>query len=216
MNELWRVLSVRYGKITVVGAIFFCFILVAASWHFIHSFFQQRILYSELERQKLLQTNDKILNYKNKYGNLDEYMQTIEKRYQLANISLPEQMNQGEFVNFLQKVAQENQVKLISIVPSSIQTIEDNGEIISKIETEDEINNIQDSKEKSAKGKNNILKKLSIDIKIESGYIQLINFLKAIELSERLVSIDNLYIISKDDGNNLNCNINMSIFSLER
>lgn len=181
------------GKITLVCSIFFCLILIVAFWNFIHIPAQWKILQLDLERQKLLQINENILNYKSKYGNLDEYMKTIEKRYQLANISLPEQMQQGEFVNFLQRVALENDVKIISLIPSAIQNPVD----------------------ETSQDESPVINKLLISLKIESGYLQLISFLKAIESSERLVQIDNLSIIGKGDGTNLNCEIKLLIFSLE-
>ena len=202
----------RYGKIAVVGSIFFCLISSIAFWNFIHNSTQQKILRLDLERQKMLQINNNILNYKSKYGNLDEYMKTIEKRYQLASISLPDRMQQGEFVTFLQQVAFENQIKITSLIPSSIQIVEDDENKSDTVEKTSEIDNPLDKKTQE---KNLTLKKLSIVVKIESGYVQLIKFLKAIESSERLVRIDNLAIISKDSGDNLNCELQLSIFSLE-
>ena len=202
----------RHNKIIVVGSIFFYLIFIFALWYFIHNFAQQKILQLDLERQKLVHIRDNILNYKNKYGNLDDYMQTIEKDYQLSNVSIPEQMRQGEFVNFLQQTASENNVNIISIISSTIQIIDENSKVTANLESVDDNANasinkfIQDKK----------LSKLIINVKIESGYFQLINFLKMIESSERLVNIENLSLISKGDGDDLNCELKLSIFSLER
>ena len=57
---------------------------------------------------------------------------------------------------------------------------------------------------------------LPIDFVFECDYMSLINFLKAIEDSERMVNIKNLSITSKDDGEKLNCKLNIIIFALEK
>ena len=176
--------------------------MVAAFYFSIHNFYQQRILRSNLECKKLTQMSTNILNYKNKYGNLDEYIKKLEERHQLANISVPSEMQQGEFVNFLQQIALENKIKISSIAPSSIQPVE---EISGNGVKDDEVEN---------NPKNLSLNKLAINIKTESGYVQLINFLKAIETSERLVKIDTLSLIGKGDGDILICDLNITIFSL--
>ena len=175
-------------------------------WYFFHIPKQQEILKLELERKKLIQISDNILKYKNKYGNLDEYMQKIEERYQLASISLPERMQQGEFINFLHQTALENQVKILAMIPSSVQPVFDNPN--ENLESESEI-------DENKSNSNPALKMLPINVKIECSYISLINFLKAIEDSERMTQIKNLSIVSRENGEKLNCELNIIIFAFE-
>ena len=201
-----KILSIQFNKRTAIFTLFFCIIIIAMFWYFFHVPKQQEILKLELERKKLIQISDNILKYKNKYGNLDEYMQKIEERYQLASISLPERMQQGEFINFLQQTALENQVKILAMIPSSVQPVFDN--LNENFESESEI-------DENKSNSNSALKMLPINVKIECSYISLINFLKAIEDSERMTQIKNLSIISRENGEKLNCELNIIIFAFE-
>ena len=194
------------SKKSFIITIIFCTGIIIVFWILSHKLTQQKILRLNLERQKLAQINTNILNYKNKYGDLDEYLAKLEERYNLANISLPEQMQQGEFINFLQQTALEQQVKIISLNTGSIQLIEESDK--NDVENNVESNFIQN--------KESALSKLPISIKIECDYVSLIKFLKTVEESERLMKIDNLTIIGKDDGDNIICNLNIVIFALER
>ena len=195
----------RFNRTTLAVSLFFCVILSTFFWQFAHKYTQQRILQLDLERQKLSQISTNILNYKSKYGNLDEYLQRLEKRFQLSSKTLPERMEQGEFINFLQKIALENQIKIISLTPSEIQPVysdTQNNHEIEKVEEADKVRN-----------KNLI--KLPINVKIEGKYISLIKFLESMESKERLMNIEEVSITSKDDGDWLICNLNIIIFALE-
>ena len=202
-----KILSIQFDKRTAIFALFLCLIIIVMFWYFFHVPKQQEILKLELERKKLIQISDNILKYKNKYGNLDEYMQKIEERYQLASISLPERMQQGEFINFLHQTALENQVKILAMIPSSVQPVSDNPN--ENLESESEI-------DENKSNSNPALKMLPINVKIECSYISLINFLKAIEDSERMTQIKNLSIVSRENGEKLNCELNIIIFALEK
>ena len=183
-------------------SLFFCVLFVFLFRQFAHKYAQQKILQLDLERQKLSQISTNILNYKNKYGDLDEYMQRIEERFRLSNKTLPKKINQGEFVDFLQKKALENQIKIISLTPSSIQPVYEQSKSDS------------DSENAEANSKANLIK-LPINLKIEGDYFALIKFLESIESSERLMNIEEVSITSKGDGDWLACNLNIIIFALE-
>ena len=193
----------RFTGRTLAISLFFCVICVMLFWQFAHNYTQQKILLLNLERQKLSQIQLNIMTYKNKYGNLDEYMQRLEERFQLSNKTLPEKIDQGEFINFLQRAALDNQIKITSLSPSTIQPIYDSSKSDSKNETSEE------------SGQNQNLIKLPINVKFEGNYISLINFLESIESSERLINIEEVAITSKDDGERLNCDLNIIIFALE-
>ena len=201
-----KILSIQFDKRTAIFTLVFCIIIIVMFWIFFHVPNQQKILKLELEHKKLIQISDNILKYKNKYGNLDEYIQKIEERYQFASISLPERMQQGEFINFLQQMALENQVKILAMIPNSVQPVSDN--FNKNLESESEI-------DEDKSNTNYALNMLPINVKLECSYISLINFLKAIEDSERLTQIKNLSIISKENGEKLNCELNIIIFALE-
>ena len=196
----------RFNKITLAVSLFFCVLFVFLFWQFAHKYAQQKILQLNLERQKISQISTNILNYKNKYGDLDEYMQRIEERFRLSNKTLPKKINQGEFVDFLQKKALENQIKIISLTPSSIKPVYDDSKNDSDNENAEEI----------AKNLRSNLIKLPINLKIEGDYFALIKFLESIESSERLMNIEEVSITSKGDGEWLICNLGIIIFALER
>ena len=191
------------NKRTTIQILFICLVICAAFWQFIHKSAQQKILQVDLERQKLSKINENILNYSNKYGNLDNYMQKLEERFQLSIVTLPERMQQGEFISFLQKTALENQVNIISLNQSAIQLVNDKS-----------LDSDSDTKNQ-AQNNNAKLNKLPISLKIECQYVSLINFLKTIEASERLMNIQDLSIISKGNGDWLTCELDIVIFSFE-
>ena len=197
--------TLKFNKTTLAVSLFFCVISEILFWQFAHKYTQQRILQLDLERQKSSQISTNILNYKSKYGNLDEYLQRLEERFQLSNKILPERMEQGEFVNFLQKTALENQIKIVSLTPSTIQPVYDNAKT----------NSDNEEAEETAKNRSENLIKLPISVKIEGSYISLIKFLESIESKERLMNIEEFSITSKGDGDWLTCNLNVIIFALE-
>ena len=190
----------KFNKTTLVVSLFFCVLFGFLFWQFVHKYAQQKILQLDLERKRLSQISTNILNYKSKYGNLDEYLQQLEKRFQLSDKTLPERIDQGEFINFLQKTALENQVKIVSLTPNIVQSVYD-------------LDN--ENAERTAKNLDKNLIKLPISVKIESSYISLIKFLESIEAKERLMNIEEVSIISKNDGDCISCNLNVIIFALE-
>ena len=153
-----------------------------------------------LETQKIVKDGIEILNFKSKHGDLNEYIKKLDERYQDTNIFLPEKIEQGEFIKDLQQKALENQVKIIAIIPGKIQSF---------VEEKSD-----DQKENSELMKDIVM--LPINLKIDCGYIQLLNFLKAIETNERITQIKNFSIVSKGDGENLSCELNIIIFALEK
>ena len=165
-----------------------------------HEPLQKDILKMNLETQKIVKDGIEILNFKSKHGDLNEYIKKLDERYQDTNIFLPEKIEQGEFIKDLQQKALENQVKIIAIIPGKIQSF---------IEEKSD-----DQKENSDLMKDVLM--LPINLKIDCGYIQLLNFLKAIETNERITQIKNFSIVSKGDGENLSCELNIIIFALEK
>ena len=165
-----------------------------------HEPLQKDILKMNLETQKIVKDGIEILNFKSKHGDLNEYIKKLEERYQDTNIFLPEKIEQGEFIKDLQQKALENQVKIIAIIPGKIQSF---------VEEKSD-----DQKENSELMKDIVM--LPINLKIDCGYIQLLNFLKAIETNERITQIKNFSIVSKGDGENLSCELNIIIFALEK
>ena len=186
---------------TVIVSLFFCVIFTFLFWIFAHKYTQQKILQLNLEEQKLSQISTNILNYKNKYGNLEEYMEKLEERFQLSSRILPENINQGEFINFLQRTALENNIKIISLTPSTIQPVYDDSENKSEA--------AKSEGEETAKQGGTLIK-LPIDLKIEGTYLSMIK-----EKSERLMNVEEVSITSKDDGDRLNCDLKIIIFAMK-
>ena len=193
----------QFTKKTVIVSLFFCIIFGFLFWIFTHEYTQQKILQLNLEEQKLSQISTNILNYKNKYGNLEEYMEKLEERFQLSSRILPENISQGEFINFLQRTALENNIKIISLTPSTIQPVYDDSE------------NKSEAAKSEGDKQGGTLIKLPIDLKIEGTYLSMIKFLESLEKSERLMNVEEVSITSKDDGDRLNCDLKIIIFAMK-
>ena len=185
----------KWNKKTTISIALACLLFIFVFWYILHISFQQSISQVNLERQKLFQISDNIQEYNGKYGNLDDYMFDLEELYQSASDTLPDQMQQGQFINLMQQIALDNQVKVISLDLSDIQPL---------------------NKETNESADELALNKLPIVVKVESSYNSLINFLKAIEDSERLVQIDNFSMASKGTEEDLICKLELTIFSLEQ
>ena len=179
----------RLKKKLLFVAVFFCVLAIIFVANFAHELIQQKIMQVQQERQSVINTEKLIIELRNEYSNLDEYMKKLEERYQLANKSLPGQINEGEFIKYLQHKAIKNQVKITNITPNETELIKDESKNVTS---------------------------LLINLKFECGYIQLINFLKELEDSERLMKLENLSIISKNNGELLICEINFIIYALEQ
>lgn len=214
----------RLKKFPVLLAVFFCVIFSALMWKFFHLNMKQSIFSTNQEKQLIIRDGVNLINYKNRHKDLDEYLNELEERYQSINKALPENLNQGAFITFLQQTAITNQVKIISIKPGTVKT--NSGD--SNDNNNDNTNNTDEEVIDSQNGNGNDvdshinikaidnLSMLPIDFVFECDYIALINFLKAIEDSERMVNIKNLSITSKDDGEKLNCALNIIIFALDK
>ena len=185
----------KWNKKTTISIALACLLFIFVFWYISHISSQQRISQVNLERQKLFQISDNIQEYNSKYGNLDDYIFDLEELYQSSSDTLPDQMQQGQFINLMQQIALDNQVKVLSLELSDIQLL---------------------NKEANESSNEFALNKLPIVVKVESSYNSLINFLKAIEDSERLVKVDNFSMTSKGTGDDLICNLELTIFSLEQ
>lgn len=201
----------NFGRNSVIIAIVLSILIIFVFWTFIHESSQRSIMQLQLEKQKDLQIVANIVSYKNKHGDLDDYMQKLEDRYQMASVSLPEKMEQGDFIEFLQQKALEEQVNITSMNPSEIQPFSVDYKNNSEEMVDD--SNGDDNKNSALESK---LTMLPINVKMECGYIQLINFLQAIEMSDRILHIENLSLIGKDNGERLICELNIVIFALDK
>ena len=203
----------------VLLAVFFCVIFSVLMWKFFHLNMKQNIFNTNQEKQLVIREGVNLINYKNRHKDLDEYLNKLEERYQSTNKALPEKLNQGAFITFLQQTAINNQVKIISIKPGTVKTNLGDSSVNNNDNTDNADEEVIDNQNNDVDSKINIesidnLSMLPIDFVFECDYIALINFLKAVENSERMVNIKNLSITSKDDGDKLNCELNVTIFAL--
>ena len=211
----------RLKKFPVLFAVFFCVIFSALMWKFFHLNMKQSIFNINQEKQLIIRDGINLINYKNRHKDLDEYLNELEIRYQSTNKALPEQLNQGAFITFLQQTAITNKVKIISIKPGTVKINSDDSNDNNNNDTNNADEEVIDNQNNDVDSKINIeaidnLSMLPIDFVFECDYMSLINFLKAVENSERMVNIKNLSITSKDDGDKLNCELNITIFALEK
>ena len=211
----------RLKKFPVLFAVFFCVIFSALMWKFFHLNMKQSIFNINQEKQLIIRDGINLINYKNRHKDLDEYLNELEIRYQSTNKALPEQLNQGAFITFLQQTAITNKVKIISIKPGTVKINSDDSNDNNNDNTNNAAEEVIDNQNDDMDTQINIeaidnLSMLPIDFVFECDHMSLINFLKAVENSERMVNMKNLSITSKDDGEKLNCKLNIIIFALEK
>ena len=211
----------RLKKFPVLFAVFFCVIFSALMWKFFHLNMKQSIFNINQEKQLIIRDGINLINYKNRHKDLDEYLNELEIRYQSTNKALPEQLNQGAFITFLQQTAITNKVKIISIKPGTVKINSDDSNDNNNNDTNNADEEVIDNQNNDVDSKINIeaidnLSMLPIDFVFECDYMSLINFLKAVENSERMVNMKNLSITSKDDGEKLNCKLNIIIFAIDK
>ena len=192
----------RFKRESAIIAFIISVLIIAGVWNFFHVPFKNEILQVDLEKQLTVKKAINIINFKNKHGNLENYMAEIEERQLAAHKSLPENLEQGEFINFIQQKALENQAQIISITPGTVKSFSDDS---TRENSEIQLN----LKNETLQG----LVMLPIRVKIECGYFKLLDFLKAIETSERTMQIKNVSIVSSKGGSRLTCELNILIFA---
>ena len=175
----------RYGREIFLATLLICIGTVAAYWFLHHQPLARERVQLELERQRATQRIIDVLNFKNEHGDLDEYMLDIEQQRLAVDTALPQQMFQGEFINYIQQTAREKQVRLISLMPGAIKE--------------------DDSLP---------LERLPLRIKIECDYFKLLDFLKALEESERLINLEKFSVTSIGTGEKLTCELNVVLFAI--
>ena len=178
----------RYGREILLATILLCMSMIAAYRLLYHLPLEREILQLGLERQQTAQQIINVLNFKNEYGSLDEYMRELEERRFVVDRALPPQLEQGEFINYIQRTALANQVRLISLTPGAVENVEDDALPILR---------------------------LPLRLKIECDYFKLLDFLKALEDGERFINIEQFDVSRKDDGELLDCELDVILFAIK-
>ncbi|MBR1859366.1 MAG: hypothetical protein IJ797_07695, partial [Selenomonadaceae bacterium] len=142
---------------------------------------KQNIFNTNQEKQLIIRDGINLINYKNRHKNLDEYLNELETRYQSTNKALPEQLNQGAFITFLQQTAITNKVKIISIKPGTVKINSDDSNDNNNNDTNNADEEVIDNQNNDVDSKINIeaidnLSMLPIDFVFECDYMSLINF----------------------------------------
>ena len=163
-----------------------CVAIAAAYWFLYHQPLERELVSLGLERQRTTQQIVDILNFKNEYGSLEDCMLELDEQFRDAERALPQQFFQGEFINYIQSTAIEKGVRLISLTPGTVE---------------------------SAADQSLPLVRLPLRIKIECDYFRLLDFLKALEESERFINIESFTATSRDDR--LDCELNVILFALD-
>ncbi len=212
----------KSDKFKIFCSISICCIITVFFYFTLHVTLQRYKDQLNLETQHSIKTIEIIRNFENKYGDLDDYLKKLDERFLLTQNSLPSSMKQGEFINFLQQTAIEQNIKIISMVPGIIQPVNLSSDFekinVESIEDFEEEEKYFTENAKLETDFDNLMKGVSclpINVKIECDYISLLRFLKDIEQNERLTLINDFTINSKNNGDTLNCEIKLMIFSFD-
>ena len=176
----------RYERQIFFATVLLCLSIAAAYYFIVHLPLERELLQLDLERRKAAQQSIDILNFKNEHGDLSALMSELGEQRTDVERALPTQLSQGEFINYLQSTAIENQIRLLSLAPGT-PTRDEQLPII----------------------------RLPIRVRLECSYFKLLDFLKAVEQSERLINIKNFAATSTGDGERLDCELEMIVFAAD-
>lgn len=176
----------RYGRKIFFATLCLCLLLSTAVYYFYHVPLQRELVQLRLDRRRTAQLVVDILNFRNEHGDLDDYLLALDEQRAVIDRALPEQLSQGEFIDYLQRTALEHKIRLLSISPGSV--------------------------EKTADAR---IVRLPIRILIECSYFTLLDFLKSLEDGERLICMENFSVASTDWGDSLRCELNLVLFALD-
>ncbi len=176
----------RHGRKIFLSTVLLCLAAVAAYFFLYHQPLERKILQLELDRRKAAQQSVDIINFKNRHGDLSKLMLDLNEQRNDLERALPPQLSQGEFINYMQSTALAHQIRLLEITPNT--------------PTRDEALPIT---------------RLPIRVHIECTYFELLDFLKALEQSERFIDIKNFKATSTSEGARLNCELELMIFAAE-
>ena len=175
----------RYEREIFAATLAICILSAMAYWHFYHEPLERELLQMELSRQQISKQAVDIINFKNKNGDLDDVMVALDEQYEELERALPPKLFQGEFINYLQSTALTHQIQLKALTPGTV-----------------------------ARDENLSVMRLPLRAQVECTYFKLLDFLKALEASERLIQIENFTVKSKGDGEILICELELILFSM--
>ncbi|MBR1579156.1 MAG: type 4a pilus biogenesis protein PilO [Selenomonadaceae bacterium] len=175
----------RYERELFIATLMLCVLSAMAYWHFYHQPLEREMLQLELNRQQAARQTIDILNFKNEHGNLDDYMFELEEQRATVDRILPTQLYQGEFINYLQTTALANGIRLLSLTPGSI-----------------------------GRDERLPIVRLPLRVRVECTYFKLLDLLKALEDSERLIKIENFTAKALGDGERLDCELELVLFAV--
>ena len=174
----------RHERKIFPATVIMCILSVTLYLNVYHMPFQLELLQIELNRQSTSRKIIDILNFENEHGDLEEYMVELDEQKQDLERALPTQLKQGEFISYLQLTALNKNVELKSLTPE-MSVLDEKFPVI----------------------------RLPLKLQVECTYVSLLDFLKALEESERLIDIENFTVTSVDDGERLNCELEIILFA---
>ena len=175
----------RYERGIFAVTIAICILSAMTYWKFYHEPLERELRQMELSRQQTSKQAVDIINFKNENGDLDDVMLELDEQYEELERALPPKLFQGEFISYLQATALANQIQLKALTPGTV-----------------------------ARDENLTVMRLPLRVQVECTYFKLLDFLKALEDSERLIKIENFSAKSKGDGEILICELELILFSM--
>ena len=174
----------RYEREIFLATVILCALSAVLYLNLYHLPLQLDLLQSELKQQQAAKQTVDILNFKNRHGDLNEVMLELDEQRTDLERALPPQLYQGEFIGYLQSTAQANQIRLTALTPDAAE-LDEALPII----------------------------RLPLRVRLECTYFGLLDFLKALEESERLINIEKFTARSSGDGEQLMCELKIVLFS---
>ena len=94
-----------------------CSWMLAGFYFFLHEPWQEEISQVRSEEFEEQQKILNVENFMNAHRDMNEFSQETAKHQEIAKKAMPEELEQGEFLEFLQRLALGKQIELVGVVP---------------------------------------------------------------------------------------------------
>lgn len=130
-----------------------------------------------------------VMNFKNVHRDMEAYEKELAEHDARSEKALPEKLVQGEFLHELQQKALKSQVQLHKVVPSELQPMkgmQGKEKTAAKVPPEQNLRGADISHGAEAAG----LQELAVTVECEGSYFALLDFLRRLQQSERVLCLE--------------------------
>lgn len=213
-QKLKEVAETRDGRFFLL-ALCVCLALLPIYFFALHLPLQQAAQEYAVKAEKARGDRAAVMNFKNVHRDMEAYQKELAEHAARSEKVLPTGLVQGEFLQELQQKALKSQVELHKVVPSERQPAavkaaaqvlpgkEMQGQNASQ-EVSEEVNDLQG------------LQEMAVTIECEGSYFALLDFLRRLQQSERVLCIEESRLgrlQDRADGENLQCRLRVMTYA---